>query len=134
MYMYMYLLFLLQSEVTMITINTGTCTHTLFLPYMQLEFTMVTINTCATCTYTCILTVSLPQSCYMKAIETQPTFAVAWSNLGCVYNSQGEIWLAIHHFEKVRVLWDVKREGSGGLVVMGTGSMVDQQRGGDGMC
>ena len=37
----------------------------------------------------------------MKAIETQPTFAVAWSNLGCVYNSQGEIWLAIHHFEKV---------------------------------
>ena len=37
----------------------------------------------------------------MKAIETHPTFAVAWSNLGCVYNSQGEIWLAIHHFEKV---------------------------------
>ena len=40
----------------------------------------------------------------MKAIETQPTFAVAWSNLGCVYNSMGEIWLAIHHFEKVRSL------------------------------
>ena len=37
----------------------------------------------------------------MKAIETQPSFAVAWSNLGCVYNTQGEIWLAIHHFEKV---------------------------------
>ena len=42
------------------------------------------------------------QACYMKAIETQPNFAVAWSNLGCVYNTQGEIWLAIHHFEKVR--------------------------------
>ena len=41
------------------------------------------------------------QACYMKAIETQPNFAVAWSNLGCVYNTQGEIWLAIHHFEKV---------------------------------
>ena len=39
----------------------------------------------------------------MKAIETQPGFAVAWSNLGCVYNAQGEIWLAIHHFEKVSV-------------------------------
>lgn len=37
----------------------------------------------------------------MKAIESQPGFAVAWSNLGCVYNAQGEIWLAIHHFEKV---------------------------------
>lgn len=36
----------------------------------------------------------------MKAIETQPSFAVAWSNLGCVFNAQGEIWLAIHHFEK----------------------------------
>uniref|UniRef100_A0A665UAI9 UDP-N-acetylglucosamine--peptide N-acetylglucosaminyltransferase 110 kDa subunit n=1 Tax=Echeneis naucrates TaxID=173247 RepID=A0A665UAI9_ECHNA len=35
-----------------------------------------------------------------KAIETQPNFAVAWSNLGCVFNAQGEIWLAIHHFEK----------------------------------
>ena len=46
-------------------------------------------------------TPSLLQSCYMKAIETQPGFAVAWSNLGCVYNAQGEIWLAIHHFEKV---------------------------------
>ena len=42
-----------------------------------------------------------PKACYRKAIETQPTFAVAWSNLGCVYNAQGEIWLAIHHFEKV---------------------------------
>lgn len=42
------------------------------------------------------------QACYMKAIETQPNFAVAWSNLGCVYNAQGEIWLAIHHFEKVQ--------------------------------
>lgn len=40
------------------------------------------------------------QACYLKAIETQPSFAVAWSNLGCVFNSQGEIWLAIHHFEK----------------------------------
>lgn len=39
-------------------------------------------------------------ACYLKAIETQPSFAVAWSNLGCVFNSQGEIWLAIHHFEK----------------------------------
>ncbi|VDM68731.1 unnamed protein product [Strongylus vulgaris] len=39
--------------------------------------------------------------CYLKAIETQPQFAVAWSNLGCVFNAQGEIWLAIHHFEKV---------------------------------
>ena len=36
----------------------------------------------------------------MKAIETQPSFAVAWSNLGCVFNAQAEIWLAIHHFEK----------------------------------
>ena len=43
------------------------------------------------------------QSCYMKAIDSQPAFAVAWSNLGCVYNAQGEIWLAIHHFEKVCV-------------------------------
>ena len=41
------------------------------------------------------------KSCYMKAIETQPDFAVAWSNLGCVYNAQGEMWLAIHHFERV---------------------------------
>ncbi len=39
----------------------------------------------------------------MKAIETHPSFAVAWSNLGCVYNAQSEIWLAIHHFEKVCV-------------------------------
>lgn len=28
----------------------------------------------------------------MKAIETRPDFAVAWSNLGCVFNAQGEIW------------------------------------------
>ncbi|CAH6780329.1 Ogt [Phodopus roborovskii] len=41
------------------------------------------------------------KACYLKAIETQPNFAVAWSNLGCVFNAQGEIWLAIHHFEKV---------------------------------
>ena len=40
------------------------------------------------------------QACYLKAIETQPNFAVAWSNLGCVFNAQEEIWLAIHHFEK----------------------------------
>ncbi|EFP09230.1 CRE-OGT-1 protein [Caenorhabditis remanei] len=44
------------------------------------------------------------QVCYLKAIETQPQFAVAWSNLGCVFNSQGEIWLAIHHFEKAVTL------------------------------
>jgi hypothetical protein len=44
---------------------------------------------------------SLVKACYLKAIETQPSFAVAWSNLGCVFNAQGEIWLAIHHFEKV---------------------------------
>ena len=43
------------------------------------------------------------KACYLKAIETQPNFAVAWSNLGCVFNAQGEIWLAIHHFEKVSV-------------------------------
>ena len=42
----------------------------------------------------------LLQACYLKAIETRPDFAVAWSNLGCVFNAQGEIWLAIHHFEK----------------------------------
>lgn len=40
----------------------------------------------------------------MKAIETRPDFAVAWSNLGCVFNAQGEIWLAIHHFEKAVAL------------------------------
>ncbi|VDO92358.1 unnamed protein product [Soboliphyme baturini] len=40
------------------------------------------------------------KACYLKAIETQPSFAVAWSNLGCVFNAQNEIWLAIHHFEK----------------------------------
>uniref|UniRef100_A0A3B3WBN7 UDP-N-acetylglucosamine--peptide N-acetylglucosaminyltransferase 110 kDa subunit n=1 Tax=Poecilia mexicana TaxID=48701 RepID=A0A3B3WBN7_9TELE len=43
-------------------------------------------------------------ACYLKAIETQPNFAVAWSNLGCVFNAQGEIWLAIHHFEKAVTL------------------------------
>jgi protein O-GlcNAc transferase len=36
-------------------------------------------------------------------IKTQPTFAVAWSNLGCIFNCQGEMWLAIHHFEKVNL-------------------------------
>lgn len=46
----------------------------------------------------------LPQACYLKAIETRPDFAVAWSNLGCVFNAQGEIWLAIHHFEKAVAL------------------------------
>jgi len=50
------------------------------------------------------LVVTLPiKACYLKAIETQPSFAVAWSNLGCVFNAQGEIWLAIHHFEKVNI-------------------------------
>uniref|UniRef100_A0A3Q4AYD1 UDP-N-acetylglucosamine--peptide N-acetylglucosaminyltransferase 110 kDa subunit n=1 Tax=Mola mola TaxID=94237 RepID=A0A3Q4AYD1_MOLML len=44
------------------------------------------------------------RACYLKAIETQPNFAVAWSNLGCVFNAQGEIWLAIHHFEKAVTL------------------------------
>lgn len=44
------------------------------------------------------------QVCYLKAIETQPHFAVAWSNLGCVFNAQGELWLAIHHFEKAVTL------------------------------
>lgn len=29
---------------------------------------------------------------------------MAWSNLGCVFNAQGEIWLAIHHFEKAVAL------------------------------
>nr|CAD7263917.1 unnamed protein product [Timema shepardi] len=43
-------------------------------------------------------------ACYLKAIETRPDFAVAWSNLGCVFNAQGEIWLAIHHFEKAVAL------------------------------
>lgn len=47
---------------------------------------------------------SLMKACYLKAIETQPSFAVAWSNLGCVFNAQGEIWLAIHHFEKVNIV------------------------------
>lgn len=44
------------------------------------------------------------KACYLKAIETRPDFAVAWSNLGCVFNAQGEIWLAIHHFEKAVAL------------------------------
>lgn len=48
---------------------------------------------------------SVVKACYLKAIETCPTFAVAWSNLGCVFNAQGEIWLAIHHFEKVWPLY-----------------------------
>lgn len=48
-----------------------------------------------------LLSLNPPKACYLKAIETQPNFAVAWSNLGCVFNAQGEIWLAIHHFEKV---------------------------------
>ncbi len=39
-------------------------------------------------------------------IKTQPTFAVAWSNLGCIFNCQGEMWLAIHHFEKV-ILYEI---------------------------
>lgn len=47
---------------------------------------------------------TFPQACYLKAIETRPDFAVAWSNLGCVFNAQGEIWLAIHHFEKAVAL------------------------------
>ncbi|CAG0885402.1 unnamed protein product [Darwinula stevensoni] len=47
---------------------------------------------------------SSPPACYLKAIETRPDFAVAWSNLGCVFNAQGEIWLAIHHFEKAVAL------------------------------
>jgi len=38
--------------------------------------------------------------CYQKAIQCNPTFAVAYSNLGCVYNQRGDIWLAIHNFEK----------------------------------
>ena len=36
----------------------------------------------------------------MKAITCNPNFAVAYSNLGCVYNQRGDIWLAIHNFEK----------------------------------
>lgn len=44
------------------------------------------------------------KACYLKAIETRPDFAVAWSNLGCVFNALGEIWLAIHHFEKAVTL------------------------------
>lgn len=42
--------------------------------------------------------------CYLKAIETRPDFAIGWSNLGCVFNATGEIWLAIHHFEKAIAL------------------------------
>jgi len=61
-------------------------------------------NICTLCSI--VLTQpSLPlQACYLKAIETRPDFAVAWSNLGCVFNAQGEIWLAIHHFEKAVAL------------------------------
>ena len=53
-----------------------------------------------------LLSISLQtlKACYLKAIETRPDFAVAWSNLGCVFNAQGEIWLAIHHFEKAVAL------------------------------
>ncbi|KAG9509114.1 UDP-N-acetylglucosamine--peptide N-acetylglucosaminyltransferase 110 kDa subunit, partial [Fragariocoptes setiger] len=41
------------------------------------------------------------KACYLKAIETSgSSFAVAWSNLGCIYNAEGQVWLAIHHFEK----------------------------------
>lgn len=47
---------------------------------------------------------TLVQACYLKAIETYSDFAVAWSNLGCVFNATGEIWLAIHHFEKAVAL------------------------------
>lgn len=38
--------------------------------------------------------------CYLKAIQSNPNFAVAFSNLGCVYNQRGDIWLAIHNFDK----------------------------------
>ena len=31
------------------------------------------------------------KSCYLKAIETQPNFSVAWSNLGCVFHAQNEV-------------------------------------------
>ena len=41
---------------------------------------------------------------YNPALEMRPDFAVAWSNLGCVFNAQQEIWLAIHHFEKAVAL------------------------------
>ena len=34
------------------------------------------------------------------AIKSNPNFAVAYSNLGCVYNQRGDIWLAIHNFDK----------------------------------
>ena len=54
-----------------------------------------------TSVYHLVLLLFWSQACYVKAIETHPSFAVAWSNLGCVYNAQSEIWLAIHHFEKV---------------------------------
>lgn len=60
---------------------------TIPLPFYLFSFPVVILN--------------LLKACYLKAIETQPNFAVAWSNLGCVFNAQGEIWLAIHHFEKV---------------------------------
>lgn len=55
--------------------------------------------------FRCVFAPPTPiQACYLKAIETRPDFAVAWSNLGCVFNAQGEIWLAIHHFEKAVAL------------------------------
>lgn len=60
---------------------------TILLPFYLFSFPVVILNPL--------------KACYLKAIETQPNFAVAWSNLGCVFNAQGEIWLAIHHFEKV---------------------------------
>lgn len=41
---------------------------------------------------------------YLKVIEIQLNFAVAWSNLGCIFIVQKEIWLAIHYFEKVVTL------------------------------
>jgi protein O-GlcNAc transferase len=50
------------------------------------------------------LSFSQIKACYLKAIETRPDFAVAWSNLGCVFNALGEIWLALHHFEKAVTL------------------------------
>ncbi|MCP9259053.1 hypothetical protein DINM_002031 [Dirofilaria immitis] len=49
-------------------------------------------NVCDKCVMVVII-MNTVWGCYLKAIETQPQFAVAWSNLG-------EIWLAIHHFEK----------------------------------
>ncbi|CAG0886576.1 unnamed protein product [Cyprideis torosa] len=66
---------------------------------------------CANCEHRTTLTTTRrsaqqreQRACYLKAIDTRPDFAVAWSNLGCVFNAQGEIWLAIHHFEKAVAL------------------------------